>query len=221
MEDFIMPKPILWTFAVLITIFALPHSAFTQERHIEYSFVQLLFVARDFWNNREHEENAKALAEMLELTETQTRALRTICADALKQQNRRMGSTPTPEAAERIREELWTKINQVFRPAQQMKFKEIIFQVIGGFDMPVGVSLLEFLNLTADQKEKLHKAAADTTKECRSAAMGLITSSCFPASEDDPEPSSVYAARLAEGIANHRKQVIALLTAEQKAHVEN
>jgi hypothetical protein len=170
-------------------------------------------------------------AKMLELTPAQTEEIQKVVQDSID--NFRTTAFPRPEPGappptpeemrqrmDEIRKQMekqveitQAKVNQILKPEQQVKAKELAFQLTGGLDFPMlNVRTLETLDLTADQKEKIAKLTADRDEAFRTAMQGVDFRN-QEAREKFNADREARAKKFTEDIKAH-------LTSEQKAKAE-
>ena len=156
--------------------------------------------------------------KMLEITAEQGNALRQIADDARQQMRPpqgQPGQAPDLAAMRQRADELQAKILQVLKPAQQVKARELVFQVSNGLDAPVlDERMLDVVTLTDDQKAKIRQIAEARAAAASAAREGFDFRN---ASQEEREK------RMAEGEARNKKfndEIKALLTADQKAKAE-
>ena len=163
--------------------------------------------------------------KMLELTPAQTDSLRNVMTEigndmrTQMEQMRAAGTPPTPDEMrqrmERFFGEVQSKVDQVLKPEQQTKIREVTFQLTGGMNSPMmGVRTLETLNLTDAQKEQVRKITAERDAARMTAMQGVDFRNMTP-----EDRSKMFA----DGQARDKQftdKIVALLTPEQKAKAE-
>ena len=152
--------------------------------------------------------------KMLELTTEQTSALQEI-VQAQRPQGGQGNAPPTAEERRQRMDEMQAKVNAILKPEQQTKFKEIAFQAMGGLDSPfLNDRLLEVVDLTAEQRDKIRKIDDERSTETRNV---MQRTDFRNASQEDRDKLR------ADGETRAKKygdQIKAVLTAEQKAKAE-
>lgn len=220
-----MSKRILWIGVVAVTAFALSLNAIAQPPGSGAPPGMGTGGMGGFGNPFANPEFAK----LLELTPEQVGSLEKSMQEAgteFREEMRKAfesGVQPNPEEMQKRMEKFMDGIqertNKVLKPEQQVKAKEITFQLSGGLESPMiggafGTRMLDTLDLTADQKEKIRKITADREAEARTTREGFDFRNATP---EDWE--KVRAANEALN-KKYAGQITAILTPEQKAKVE-
>ena len=154
--------------------------------------------------------------KMLELTAEQREALQKIFDDARAQ--RPQGTPGTPPNLDDMRrrtDEIQAKVNQVLKPNQQEKVKELTFQLSGGLDSRfLDERALEVLQLTAEQKDKIRKISEERVEAGRNAMQGVDFRNM---SQEDRDK---FRTDMEARAKKYGDQVKDVLTAEQKEKAE-
>ena len=161
-------------------------------------------------------QNEEAV-KMLELIVEQKEALQKIMEEARTQ--RPQGTPGTPPNLEEMRQrmdEMHAKYNQVLNPEQQVKVREMAFQLIGGLESRrfLDDRMLEVLDLTAEQKDQILKITTDRNAEARKAMSG------FNFREATQEDREKFRTEMDERAKKYGDKIKAVLTSEQKAKAE-
>ena len=164
-------------------------------------------------------------AKELGLTPAQTESLRNVMTEVgndirtQMEQMRAAGTPPNPDEMRKRMEQFidgaQAKVNQVLKPEQQTKMREVTFQLTGGMNSPMmGVRTLETLNLTDAQKDQIRKITEERDAARFAAMQGVDFRNMTPEQRDK---------MFADGQTRDKKftdQITALLTPEQKAKAE-
>ena len=165
-------------------------------------------------------------AKELGLTPAQTESLRTAITEtgnAIRERMQTMftpgGPPPNPaemrQQMDKFIDDAQAKVNQVLRPEQQTKLREVTFQLSGGMNSPMmGVRTLETLNLTETQKEQIRKITEERDTARFATMQGVDFRNMTPEQRDK---------MFADGQARDKQftdRITALLTSEQKAKME-
>ena len=160
-------------------------------------------------------------AKMLELTPEQTKDIEKVFEDSRREIQEQMRQTPPGappnfdemrQRMERFMDGIQTKTDQILKPEQQMKSREMMFQLAGGLESPMlGVRTLETLNLTDAQKEQVRKVLAERDEALRAG---------FNFRDATPEEREKFRTDMEARNKKLSEQITALLTPEQKAKAE-
>ena len=168
-------------------------------------------------------------AKLLGLTPEQTDTLQKELREAGEKFREEMqgafqpGTPPNPEdmqkRLDKFLDGIEERTSKVLKPEQQTKSREVMFQLSGGLESPamgspIGIRLLNALDVTADQKEKIRKIIADREAENRTAMEGIDFRNMTP------EEREKFRADTDVRNKKYTGQIIALLTPEQKAKGE-
>ena len=166
------------------------------------------------------------LNKMLELTEEQTAELQKITSEATKMiRQLPPGSPPQFLAAmlkhvETILTETQAKVDEVLKPEQRTKFREILFQLAGGLNLPpLNEHVFECLKLTDVQKWQIRELATERVPARRAAEYVILdTHNRTPLPRE--ELSNRLEAARQQIEAKYIEQLKSFLTAEQRAQAE-
>jgi Spy/CpxP family protein refolding chaperone len=221
-----MSKRILWMVAVVITACALSLNALAQPPGPPPpgGFGGLGELGGAF--------SRPEFVKMLELTPEQIGTLQksmqeageTFWAEARKAFD--SGTPPTPEERqqrmEKFMDGIQERTSKILKPEQQTKAKEVMFQLSGGLESPaegpMGIRMLDVLDLTAAQKEQIRKITAERDAEVRKAMEEVRQDSSIDLRT--PEGREKSRALREERTKKYNEQITALLTPEQKAKGE-
>jgi Spy/CpxP family protein refolding chaperone len=161
-------------------------------------------------------------AKMLELTPEQTTSLREVFRESMEDFRRQApqpggaGTPPNPDQMrqrmEQLMDSMQTKVDQVLKPHQQTKARELTFQLTGGLDSAfVSSRTLQVLELTPAQKEQLLKITEARNLENRNAMQPG-----FDPRNATPEEREKFRTDMEARNKKFSEQITALLTPEQK-----
>ena len=172
------------------------------------------------------------LTKLLELSPEQTNSLQRVFTEARteiqEQMRTRMqagGPPPNPnemrQEMEKFMDGIQVKTDQILRPEQRTKAREVGFQLTGGLESPMlamNTRTLDVLNLTTDQKENIRATLAKRTEE----SMALMEEMRQDPNFDfrNPETQAKIRAANEELSKKYADQIKVLLTAEQRATAE-
>ncbi|MDR2346281.1 MAG: Spy/CpxP family protein refolding chaperone [Planctomycetaceae bacterium] len=175
-------------------------------------------------------ENAK---KHLNLTEDQTTKLQKISEEQRSNFRRPRGDNNNPPSQEDIKkfnetlaknqEETQKKINEVLTPEQQTKYKALPFQLAGGLETRFfNTRMLEFLELSDEQKTKFKQLEEETQAEMRKlfTRPDNNTSNVRPSREEAQKQREETQKKSDELRKSVLEKALALLTPEQKATAE-
>ena len=169
-------------------------------------------------------------ANLLELTPEQTTELQRIFTEAGTEMRMQMqavmqagGAPPNFEEMRRRGEQFVEGIqemaDQILRPEQRTKSREVMFQLSGGLNSPMlGIPTMQILNLTDAQKEQVRKALTERDEAFGTAMQGFDFRNATP--EERESFREKFRTEMEARAGKLTEKITSLLTAEQRAKAE-